>query len=106
MSFFSFFLGQDINGRLREMRDVKGAVLLDIRNPEEYREGHIPGAINIPLDNIESVQKKIKKVDTPIYTYCLSGARSSKAVRALKIMGYRNVTNIGGISRYRGKLER
>ena len=44
--------------------------------------------------------------DIPIYSYCLSGARSGRAVSALRAMGYVNATNIGGINRYRGELEK
>ena len=71
----------------------------------EYRSGHIPGAVNVPSEIIESVRKKIPDPDTPVFAYCLSGARSSKAVSAMKKMGYTNVRNIGGINRYRGEQE-
>ena len=106
MGLFDLLRGTDINNKLQEMREVKGAVLLDVRNADEYKSGHIPGAINVPVDSIESISKKVKKKDTPIYSYCLSGARSGRAVSALKAMGYTNATNIGGINRYRGELER
>lgn len=105
MGLFDLLRGADINSRLQEMRDVEGAVLLDVRNADEFRRGHIPGAINMPVDSIESIVKKVKKKDTPIYSYCLSGARSGRAVSALKALGYTNVINIGGINRYKGVLE-
>ena len=106
MGIFDLFRGTDINSKLQEMREVNGAVLLDVRNADEYRAGHIPGAINVPVDSIEGISKKVRKKDTPIYSYCLSGARSGRAVSALRAIGYTNVTNIGGINRYRGELER
>ena len=103
---FDLFRKTDINSRLEEVRDVKRAVLLDVRNADEFGQGHIPGAVNIPVDSIDKISGKVKKKDTPIYSYCLSGARSGKAVAALKAMGYTNVTNIGGINRYKGELEK
>lgn len=106
MGFFDLFKGTDINDKLQEMRGVKGAVLLDVRNADEFRQGHIPGAINVPVDSIDRIGKRVKKKSTPIYSYCLSGARSGRAVSALESMGYTNVTNIGGINRYRGEIER
>ena len=102
----SLFRGKDINNRLQEMRGVERAVLLDVRNADEFGRGHIPGAINIPADSIDSIGRKVKEKDTPIYSYCLSGARSGRAAAALKAMGYTNVTNIGGINRYKGDLEK
>ena len=103
---FDLFRRKDINSRFEEVRDAKRAVLLDVRNADEFGRGHIPGAINIPADSIDRISGKVKKKDTPIYSYCLSGARSGKAVAALKTMGYTNVTNIGGINRYKGELEK
>lgn len=105
MGFFDFFKGADINSKLQEARQVEGAVLLDVRNPDEFRQGHIPGAINIPLGQIDTAPSKIRK-DAPIFSYCLAGTRSARAVSALKSMGYTNVTNIGGINRYKGDIER
>ena len=105
MGFFSFFGGPGINDKLEEMRGVDGAVLLDVRTVEEYRQGHIPGAINVPVENIKAIREKVVNEDTPIYTYCLSGARSRSAAEALKSMGYTNVVNIGGINRYKGEIE-
>ena len=79
-------------------------MLIDVRTEGEYRSGHIEGSINIPLQNISDVQGRIKEQNTPIFVYCLSGARNAKAGSVLKTMGYTNVTNTGGINRYRGKV--
>ena len=102
--FDAFFNLADINSGVEEYRAKDGAVLLDVRTPEEYREGHIEGSINVPLDNITAIGSTVKNVNTPLYVYCLSGARSGQAVSYLKKSGYTNVTNIGGISNYRGKV--
>lgn len=71
------------------------AVLLDVRSNQEYREGHINGAINIPLSDIKKeIQKKITNKKTYIVVYCTSGIRSKKAQKILNSMGYNNVFNL------------
>ena len=87
------------------MRDIPKAVLLDVRSTDEFCSGHIPGAINIPLNNIADVKRTITDHDLPIYVYCLRGTRSRSAVTAMKDFGYTNVKSIGGIASYKGKIE-
>ena len=105
MSFFDFFRQPDINRGVTDFRNTPGAILLDVRTPQEYREGHIPGSQNVPLQTIDKVGAVAENKDTPLYVYCHSGARSRQAVQRLVQMGYCNVTNIGGIAAYRGKVE-
>ena len=62
--------------------------------------------VNVPLQSMEKIELAVKTKETPVYVYCYSGSRSSQAVNAMKHMGYMNVTNIGGISSYMGKVER
>ena len=106
MGFLDFLKGPDINQGVAEYQNTPGAVLLDVRTPEEYREGHIPGSKNVPLQAIIHVATVIEEKDTPIFAYCHSGARSTQAVSTLRHMGYTNVKNIGGIAAYEGKVER
>lgn len=106
MSFMDLFKRLDFNEGLVEWRKHANAVLLDVRTVEEYRQGHIEGSQNIPLQNIQAVKSGISALDRPIYVHCLSGFRSAQAASVLKSMGYINVTNIGGISSYRGKVVR
>ena len=106
MGFFDFLKGPDISQGATESPATPAAVLLDVRTPEEYREGHIPGSRNVPLQAIDSAAAVIKEKDTPIFAYCYSGARSAQAVGVLQRMGYTNVKNIGGIAAYAGKVER
>jgi len=106
MGFFDFLKGPDINQGVKEYADTPGAVLLDVRTPQEYREGHIPGSKNVPLQAIDKVGSVTDNRDTPLFVYCYSGARSRQAVGALQRMGYTNVKNLGGISAYGGKVER
>ena len=106
MGFFDFFKQPDVNRGLEEYQSTSGAVLLDVRTPEEYRSGHIPGSKNIPLQTIDRVGSVAENKDTALYVYCQSGARSRQAAGMLKQMGYTNVNNIGGIAAYSGKVER
>ena len=106
MGFFDFLEGPDINQGVKEYNATDGAVLLDVRTPDEYRQGHIPGSKNVPLQSIDKVTGMINNKDTPIFVHCLSGARSRQAAAVLQQMGYSNVKNIGGISAYTGKVER
>lgn len=106
MGFFDFLKGPDIGEGVREYNATPGAVLLDVRTPEEYREGHIPGSKNVPLQSIDKVAGMIDNKSTPIFVHCLSGARSRQAAAVLQQLGYTNVKNIGGLSAYAGKVER
>lgn len=106
MGLFDFFRGADINAGVAEYKTIDGAVLLDVRTAEEYRDGHIDGSVNLPLDRISFIGDTVKDKSTPLYVYCYSGSRSGQAVSYLKQMGYENAANIGGISSYSGKVIR
>ncbi len=105
-SILNFFKAPDINQGVQECTAMTGAVLLDVRMPEEYREGHIPKSKNVPLQTLAKVTSVVKNKKSPVFVYCHSGARSSRAVSILQQMGYENVKNIGGIAAYKGKVER
>ncbi|MGI2855086.1 rhodanese-like domain-containing protein [Shewanella algae] len=76
---------------------AQGAMLVDVRTPEEYAEGHLPEAINIPFEQIVEVFAKqgIAK-NTPVVVYCRSGRRSGIAKESLDNAGYQAVYNGGG----------
>lgn len=75
MGIFDFLMGPDINQGIEEYHATQGAVLLDVRTPEEYRQGHIPGSKNIPLYVINKAEEVIS-LDTPLF--CLLSQRSKK----------------------------
>ena len=106
MGFFDFLKGPDINQGIQEYSAAPNAVLLDVRTPQEYREGRIPGSVNAPLHSLTADGAVPAGKDTALFVYCHSGARSRQAVGLLARMGYKNVKNIGGIAAYRGKVER
>ena len=106
MGLFDFFKQPNIDRGVEDFRATPGAVLLDVRTPEEYRAGHIPGSKNVPLQTIDKVASVAENKDTLLYVYCQSGARSRQAAGLLQGMGYTNVNNIGGIAAYSGKVAR
>jgi phage shock protein E len=80
------------------MKEVlKKASVVDVRTPGEYLEGHYPGAINIPLNELQNRLEEFKELKAPIVAYCRSGARSGMAVSLLKQNGFNEVYNGGGL---------
>ena len=80
------------------MDTEEGFVILDTRAQSEYDEGHIPGAIVIPHDEItQRAQKELPHKDQLILVYCRSGRRSKLAAEALVELGYTNIKEFGGI---------
>ena len=105
MGLFDFLKRPDINDGVKEYRNTPGAVLLDVRSPQEYQAGHIPGSKNVPLQSLEDVEETVSELDTPLFVYCYSGGRSGQAVSMLSAMGYTKARNIGGIAAWSGELE-
>lgn len=64
-----------------------GAPIVDVRTPAEFKQGHIKGSVNIPLDQIGGKINKIKKMGQPVILCCASGMRSGRATAALKRAG-------------------
>mgnify|MGYP001622983461 FL=1 len=106
MGFLDFLKRPGIDQEVEAYRKVPVAVLLDVRTREEYREGRIPGSKNVPLQEIGEVGRVVADKAVPLFVYCHSGARSSRAVSLLQQMGYTHVRNIGGIAAYSGRVER
>ena len=91
-------LAPDIDVATAEsLRGQPDVVMLDVRTPEEYAQGHIPGVVPIPLDQVPSRLAEIPKDKTVIVT-CRSGNRSNQAAQLLRQRGYDKVHNmLGGI---------
>ena len=106
MSFIDLITGAIINRGVDRWRATGGAVLIDVRSEEEYGQGHIPGSVNIPLNDIKRVLQEYPKKETPIFVHCLTGPRSGQALSFLKRSGYTKVENIGGIAGYQGEVVR
>ena len=97
---FNFF-GPDINKEVKEFKNTENAVLVDVREEDEYAMGRIPGSINAPLSRLNRIQLPEGK----LYVYCHSGGRSAQAASYLKRIG-RDAKNIGGIASYKGPIEK
>lgn len=76
-----------------------GALLVDVRSPGEFAGGHLPGAINVPVQEIGARAKELLKKGKPIVVYCASGMRSGSAASALKGAGAQ-VLDLGAMSRW------
>ena len=79
------------------LKNDKNAILVDVRSPQEYKEGNIEGTINFPLYDLErNSQNVLKEKESTIILYCQSGNRSKRALKILEEQGYRNVYQIEG----------
>lgn len=77
-------------------------LLVDVRTAEEFKAGHIPGAINLALQDLPQQMATLPK-DQPIVVYCRSGARSNSAVAMLASAGFEQIYDLGGIQRWQSQ---
>ena len=73
----------------------RGGVVVDVREPDEYREGHVPGAQSVPLGSVPDSLDAFRKA-VPVYVICMSGGRSMRACEFLHDAGVTNVVNVAG----------
>jgi phage shock protein E len=77
-----------------------GALLIDVRTAAEFSSGHLPNAINLPLDEIESsLPRRVKDKNLALLLHCQSGMRSGMAKTKLGVLGYANAFNLGSYGR-------
>lgn len=89
------------------MEEEKEFLLVDVRTKEEFEEGHIPGAINLPVEEIgDSQPQLLPNKDQVLLLYCRSGRRSQEAANKLANMGYTKVYEFGGIMDWTGETEK
>ena len=91
----------------KEMMDEQEVLILDVREENEYKGGHVPGAKLLVLDSIneETAAAVIPAKDTTTLVYCRSGRRSKIASQQLADMGYTNVYEFGGIIEWPYEIE-
>lgn len=80
--------------KARALKDA-GAVVIDVREAGEHRRAHIPGAVNVPLTEVESRLEVIPR-DTPVVVHCKLGSRGALAAKRLHELGFENVHNLAG----------
>lgn len=91
------FIGGKASMSIVRQKIEAGASIVDVRSPEEFRDGGYPGAVNIPLHLLDARMAEIPR-DRPVVLYCASGARSGMAARQLRQAGFADVINAGGLS--------
>jgi phage shock protein E len=85
------------SGRTARELVARGAVLLDVRTPEEFRDEHVPGAVNVPLQELTARLDEVGARDRTVVVYCRSGRRSAEAARLLQHAGFRHVHDMGAM---------
>ena len=96
-----------MNEAVKMMKDEKNYIILDVRRPDEYAEGHIPGAINVPNEEIGTAEiAELPDKSQLILVYCRSGRRSKEASEKLVKLGYTNIVEFGGILDWKGEIEK
>ena len=89
------------------MKEESDYIILDVRTPAEFKERHIPNAINVPNESIGSGEiAELPDKDQLIMVYCRSGNRSKQASKKLVQLGYTNIVEFGGILDYKGEIEK
>ncbi|MEO7922704.1 MAG: rhodanese-like domain-containing protein [Chitinophagaceae bacterium] len=91
MSFLSLIFGHN---KLRTALK-KGAVIIDVRTPNEFDQGRVGDSINIPVDRVAANAARIKEMKRPVIFCCASGVRSGNAVKIMKATGLKEVYNGG-----------
>ena len=87
------------------MAQETGYIILDVRRPDEFAEGHIPGAINVANETIGTAEiPELPDKNQLILVYCRSGRRSKEASAKLVKLGYTNIVEFGGILDWKGEI--
>ena len=85
---------------------AKGAQVVDVRTAGEYQLAHIPGSVNVPVDQLQATAASWNRTASYV-VYCASGARSAEASDMMKAMGFKNVADLtGGIATWTGQTEK
>ena len=100
VGYFVFVKGGDVSSADARQLVASGARLVDVRTPGEFAAGHIPGAVNIPVQQLDNRLAELQPKDAAIVVYCRSGSRSSSAARMLKNAGFAVVHDLGPMSRW------
>lgn len=90
---------------MKMMEEQTCYLIVDVRRPDEFAEGHIPGAINIPNEDIgDEMPADLPDKDQMLFIYCRTGRRSKEAAQKLAGIGYTNVYEFGGITTWEGEI--
>ena len=93
--YFVFGRGRELQGAEARQLVAAGARLLDVRSADEFSRGHLPGAVNIPVQELDRRLAEVGPAERDVVVYCRSGHRSSLAAQLLRERGYTKVHNLG-----------
>jgi len=110
---FLLFKPADTGGGIRKVDSAgltaaqgKGAQVVDVRTAGEYQLGHIPGSVNVPVDQLQATAASWDR-NASYVVYCASGVRSAEAQKIMESMGFKNVADLpGGIAVWTGRIEK
>jgi rhodanese-related sulfurtransferase len=100
MKFLDKLFGARIDGTQARRLVDEGAFLLDVRTAGEFAGGHLPGAVNIPVDLLADGMRQLPDPNRVIVVYCRSGMRSSRAAGLLRRAGFQTVHDLGGMGNW------
>jgi phage shock protein E len=100
VGYVMFMKGGDVSSAEARQLVQAGARLIDVRTQAEFVAGHIPGAINIPVQQLDARMHELEPKDRAVVLYCRSGQRSGNAARILKGAGFAAVRDLGPMSRW------
>ena len=95
-----------VDGGTAKALVAAGAKVVDVRTPQEFASGHVPGAINIPFDEIGRRASEIGPASTPVVLYCRTGRRSGIAADALQKAGFSKLYDFKSVTAWPGELAR
>jgi phage shock protein E len=98
--YLVFMRGGDVTGSDARRLVESGARLVDVRTREEFAAGHLPGAVNIPVQELDRRMAELEPKGEPVVLYCRSGNRSGRSARMLKSAGYSAVHDLGAMSQW------
>jgi phage shock protein E len=94
-----------VDGKEAHRLVAEGVKVVDVRTPEEFADGHVPGAVNIPYDEVGARLREIGPASTPVLLYCYSGGRAATAAKTLQEKGYTRIYNMEEYDRW-GEAEK
>ena len=100
VGFFALKRASFVPAEVARQHLQAGALVVDVRSPDEFQGGHLPNAINIPLGRLrEELPRQVPDQSRVLLLHCLSGTRSAVARQQAKRLGYPNVFNLGSYGR-------
>lgn len=101
IGFVALAGGKKVGGEEAKKHVAAGAAFIDVRSPEEFDAEHLPGARNIPVDQLDKRLAEVGPKDKPVVVYCRSGSRSARAANLLASAGFKEVYDLGSYQNWK-----